>query len=57
MNQEIKPQVKLVKRYHFGKRPVVYVLVTNVFSEDNSIIFKLFPYFDIGKSSKAERIN
>ncbi|MCX7862866.1 MAG: hypothetical protein N2449_07710 [Bacteroidales bacterium] len=52
-----KPQVKIVKRYSNSKRTVLYVLVSNVYSDDSSIILKIFPYFDISKSTKAERIN
>lgn len=59
MNHETKnqPQVKVVKRYSGLKRPVIYVLVSNLYNDDNSIIFKLFPHFDISKSTKAEPLN
>jgi len=59
MNHDTKkdPKVKVVKRYSGYKRPVIYILVSNLYNEDNSIIYKLFPQFDLGKSTKAERIN
>ncbi len=57
MNNQTKPQVKLVKRFASRKHSVIYVLITNVYDKNNSIVFKVFPYFDISKSSIAERIN
>ncbi len=57
MNNQSKPHVKLVKRYTSRKHSVVYVLISNVYEKDNSVVFKVFPYFDISKSSIAERIN
>lgn len=52
-----QPQVKVVKRYTGFKRPIIYVLVSNLYNEDNTIIFKLFSHYDIGKSTKAEPLN
>jgi len=59
MNQHTKkePTVKVVKRYSNFKRPVLYVLVSNIYNNDNSIIYKIFPSYDIAQSSKAERLN
>lgn len=52
-----QPQIKIVKRFNGFKRPVLYVLVSNLYNDNNSIVFKLFPHFDIGKSSKTEQLN
>lgn len=57
MNQESKPQVKIVKRYASRKSSVFYVLISNVYNDDHSIVLKVFPNFDISKSSIAKRIN
>lgn len=58
MNQtKNEPQVTIVKRVRSISRPVIYILITNLYSENNEIVYKIFPQFDLSKSSKAIKIN
>ncbi len=58
MNQtKNAPQVTLVKRVRSISKTVIYILITNLYSENNEMVYKIFPPFDISKSSKAIKIN